>query len=217
MLRLERQRVTGLVGSEPELPRYGDHCVAVDAISSYGSQLFRQRIGLRLACVAGALVPEHYRKENANVVAMEISDHLTDTVNSPGHVVKEIELVSVVDAHVRIRWPDEHGINAAESFVEIVEIAVDSVFAGDWIVKIAILNHHLRLHVAALRPFQFRTLIFTAVVADSLELLCPPTFHPGEPCIEVGRLCWAINQLTRSVHRGILCPRFYRGQPKKHS
>ena len=105
-----------------------------------------------------------------------------------GHVVEQVELVAVVDANVRINRPDEHRIDAAVALVEIVQIAVDGVARANRIVEVAVLDHHLRLDKTALRPLQFRAIVFGAVVADAGEALGPPLFDVGQPGREIGRV-----------------------------
>ena len=58
----------------------------------------------------------------------------------------------VIDADVRIDGPDQDGVDAAVSLLQIVEIAIDGVLAGFGIVEVAVLDHHLRLDEARLRP-----------------------------------------------------------------
>ena len=65
---------------------------------------------------------------------MKVSDHLPDTFYSPGHCPHHIQLVAVVDAEVGVSGPDKHGIDPPVSFFQIVEITIDGIFPGGWIV-----------------------------------------------------------------------------------
>ena len=49
--------------------------------------------------------------------------------NAAGHAANHVVLIAVVDPHVRIGRPDQHGIDAAIALLKIVKIAVDGVFA----------------------------------------------------------------------------------------
>src|SRR6185312_138156 len=191
-----------------KLPGNGDHGVAVDTISTDGCQFLSKRVRLGLADIARSLIPEHYGEEHTHIAAMEVGDHPADTFDASGHIVKKIELVAIVDAHVRVSGPDEDSVDTAEALLEIVEIAVHGVLASRRIEKVAILNHHLRLHVAALRPLQLRTVVFGAVIADPLELLGAPALHTGKPRCKVARVGGPVDQFSRRMHRWILRRRF---------
>ena len=109
-----------------------------------------------------------------HAAAVKIVDHLLQAGDAAGHVARQIVLVAIVDADVRIDGPDQHAVDAAVALFQIVEIAVDRVLAGDRIVEVAILDHHLRLHEVALRPLQLGAIVLGVVVADADQLLVPP-------------------------------------------
>ena len=79
---------------------------------------------------------------------MKISNHLPHAFHAAGHRAHHILLVPVVDSHVWIGGPDEHGVDAAVALFQVVEITVNGVFSGDWIVEVAVMHHHLRLNEA---------------------------------------------------------------------
>ena len=131
----------------------------VSPLMPSASICFHQRgNGIRpwLARIVRAFVPHHHGEEHAHAAAMEIRDHLAHAFDAAGHGLDHLELIAVVDAHVGIGGPDQHGIDAAIALFEIVEIAVDRVVAGDGVVEIAVLHHHLRLDEAGLGPLERR-------------------------------------------------------------
>src|SRR5579872_7433687 len=94
-------------------------------------------------------------------------------------------LVAVVDPHVGISWPDQHRIDAAEALLQVIEIAVDSVFACDRIVEVAILDHHLRLNEARLGPLQRWHVVARTTVSDPDEPLITPMCDISKPAFLV--------------------------------
>jgi len=59
-------------------------------------------------------------------------------------------LIAVVDSDIRIGVPDENAIDAAITFLKIVQVAIYRVFSSHRIIEIAIFHHHLRLEEAGL-------------------------------------------------------------------
>ena len=99
----------------------------------------------------------------------------------PGMDSNHVELVAIVDAHVGIGGPDQHRVDAAIALLEIVEIAIDGVLAGDGIVEVAILHHHLRLDEAGLRPLERGQIIARTVIADADAPLGAPVLKVLQP------------------------------------
>jgi hypothetical protein len=116
---------------------------------------------------------------------MKVGDHLLERGNPSGHVAEVIELAAIVYADVRVSVPDEDAVNTAVPFLQVIEIPLDRVLPSDGIVEVVVLNHHLRLHVAALRPLQFRPRVFRAVITDALQILHAPALHVGDPLREI--------------------------------
>jgi len=85
---------------------------------------------------------------------MKIGNHLPHARYTSGHAANHVMLVPVIDAHIRIRRPDQHRINAAISLFEIVEISIHRIFVGYRIVKIAVFHHHLWLNKTGLGPLE---------------------------------------------------------------
>src|ERR1039457_4353677 len=111
-----------------------------------------------------SFVPHHHGEEHADAAAMEISDHLAYTVDTAGHGFDHLQLIAIIDSHVRVGGPNQHSIDAAVAFVQVVEITVDRVAAGDRVVDIAIVDHHLRLYETGLRPLKRRHLVARGIV-----------------------------------------------------
>ncbi len=155
VLRLEDKGMTDLVGSEREGERHTVLRVAVDAVGADLLHELGDRIGPVCSGIACSLIPHHHRKEDAHAAAMKVGDHLFHAFDAAGHGAHHVVLIAVVDAHVRIGRPDENRIDAAVSLLEVVEIAIDRVLAGDRIVEVAVVHHHLRLNEAGLGPLQF--------------------------------------------------------------
>ena len=77
---------------------------------------------------------------------MEVGNHLLHAGDASGHAADQVVLIAIVDSHVWIGWPDQDRVDAAVALFNVVEIAVYGVLPGDRIIKVTILNHHLRLH-----------------------------------------------------------------------
>ena len=61
-------------------------------------------------------------QEHAHAAAMKVSNHLPHAGDTSGHRADEVELVAIVDSHVRIRRPDQYRINTTVSFIKVIEI-----------------------------------------------------------------------------------------------
>src|SRR5260221_4980599 len=59
--------------------------------------------------------------------------------------------------------PDQNRVDNAELPCQIVQEALDGIFTGRGIIKIAILYEHQRMDKILLRPLEFRTTIFRTV------------------------------------------------------
>src|ERR1039458_3853224 len=112
---------------------------------------------------------------------MEVCDHLFHAGDPSRHGTDHIELVSVVDAHVRIRRPNQYRVNSSVARMQIVEIAIDRVLPGNRIIEITILNHHLRLNEAALSPLKGRNLVASAFLSVSDSSSRPPVCDVVQP------------------------------------
>src|SRR5579875_2222401 len=135
---------------------------------------------------------------------MEIRNHAANSRDAARHIVKKIELVAIVDAHVRVCRPDQHCIDSPKPLIQIVEIAVDRVSARRRIEEIPVLYHQLRLHEAALRPLQLRTVVLTAVIADALPLFIAPASHACDPGRKIGGPGGPIYYLAIHMDRRVL-------------
>src|SRR5579875_58863 len=87
---------------------------------------------------------------------MEIRYHLFDAGEATWHAHDHVELIAVVNAHVRISRPNKYCINTTVAPFQIVKVTVYSVFFCHRIMEVAILHHHLRLNKTALFPLQDR-------------------------------------------------------------
>ena len=96
-------------------------------------------------------------------------------------------LVAIIDAHIRVSRPDEHSVDAAKPLLQIIEVAVDGIFAGDRIIEISLLDHHLRLDKGRLCPLESRQFISLRAVADADLPLCAPVGQVLEPLIKILR------------------------------
>ncbi len=92
-------------------------------------------------------------------------------------------LVPVVGSHVRISGPDQHGIDPAVSFLQIIEVPIHGIATGNRIVKIPILHHHLRLEETRLRPLEYGQVVARAVIADADATFVTPVTDVGQPGI----------------------------------
>ena len=58
---------------------------------------------------------------------MKVGHHLPNALYAAWHRFDHFQLIPIVDAHVRICSPHQHGIDAAIALFEIVYIAVDRI------------------------------------------------------------------------------------------
>src|SRR5487761_1081848 len=114
---------------------------------------------------------------------MKISHHLTHTLHTARHRAHHILLISIVDTHIRIGSPYEHSIDAPIAFLQIIEIPIYGVLAGDWIVEVTIEHHHLWLDETGLCPFQSAPFIARRIISDANEALPAPMCHIVEPLL----------------------------------
>ncbi len=170
-----------VVGCLAELAADAVHRIAVDSVGADGLHVTRGRDAQRHVLRSRAHVPWHNREEHANVPAVEIGDHLAQPRQAAGHVVQQVMLIAIVDADVRIDRPDEHGINAAIAGLQVVEIAIDRVFARHGVVEVPLFDHNLGLDEATLRPGQFAPAVLGTVVTNLCPTLLPPRVHGAEP------------------------------------
>ena len=61
---------------------------------------------------------------------MESFNHLPQGGDAAGQVARQVPLVAVVDAYIRIDGPDQHAVDAAVALVEIVQVTIDCVLSG---------------------------------------------------------------------------------------
>ena len=69
------------------------------------------------------------------------------------------------------------------------------------IIKIPILNHHLRLYETGLRPFQRGQVVSRAIVADTNATFHPPMRDIGKPRFMLRRTARLRASLPKSLHR----------------
>src|ERR1700728_585710 len=112
---------------------------------------------------------------------MEGGNHLLHTGNTSGHAANHLMLIAIIDSHVWVRWPDQTRLNSTITLFEIVKITIHGVLACDRIIKIPVLNHHLRLHETRLCPLQRGQIIPGAVVADTYATFRSPVRDIGDP------------------------------------
>ena len=196
--------MAGLIGSDAVLTGNRGHGVAVDAVRAHFGEFFGQSSRFGQAEVARTLIPQHHGEEDAHAATVEVGHHLADGGDSAGHVAEVIELAAVIDADVGIGVPDEDGVDTSVAFIEIIEVAVDGVFAGGGIEEVAVFDHHLGLHETALGPLEFGPVVFGTVVADAFEILHAPALHVGEPAGEFGGGARAFEVVALWGHAGIL-------------
>src|SRR6201987_5994591 len=134
-----------LIGSKRISKRHAVLRVSVDAICSDFRHYAGDRIRPRHARMPCALIPHHHRKQDTHSATMEVRNHLAHARYATRHGADHVVLVAVVDSHVRVRRPDDHGVYSAVSLLEIIKITVDRVAVRYWVVEIAVLHHHLRL------------------------------------------------------------------------
>src|SRR5262249_52493052 len=82
---------------------------------------------------------------------------------------------------------------------QIVEVFIHGVSSRHGIIEVAVLDHHLRLHEAALRPSQFRPFVFGIAIIGALQILRAPTLHRRHPLRKVRRRSRAGNLVA--LHR----------------
>ena len=120
--------------------------------------------------------------------------------DAAGHGANHVLLIAIVDAHIWIGRPDEHRVDAAVTLLEIVEVAIDRVLAGDGVVEVAVVHHHLRLNEAGLGPLKRGHCIAIAVVADTDAALGTPVGHSFEPLLVSIRSAWRAAPFPGKVH-----------------
>ena len=130
---------------------------------------------------------------------MKVRNHLFHTGNASRHGINHVELIAVVDTHVRIGRPNQHRVNSSVSGLQIVEISIHRVLPGDRVIEIAVLHHHLRLNEAALSPLQGRNLVARAVVSDPDSSFCAPMGNVTQPCFVISAGALAILRVPRIV------------------
>ena len=174
------QRVAGV----EERARHAVVGIAVDAVGADLLHQPRDRVPVRLALRAGAVVPGHGRQEHLHPAPVEILDRAFQSGQPARKIRGHVELVAIVDADVRIDIPEQDAVQPAEALLQIVQVAIHGVATGHRIIEIAVLHHHLRMHEVALRPLQFRAAVVGVVVADAGQVLAAPVAQLGDP---VGR------------------------------
>ena len=202
-LRLKRQRMPDGVSSVAELDGNAIHRVAVDPVGVDFLHIASGGLAQRHAFGPRADVPRHDGKQHPHAAAMEVGHHLFDAGQPAGHVAEQVVLVAIVDADVRIDRPDQHRVDPAVASRQIVEVAVHRVLTELGIIEVPLFDHHLRLDEVALRPPQFRPLIFGAVVLDAFAFGVAPTGHFAQPgcsvCSRRGAVEYLVTQLQFHV------------------
>ena len=116
-------------------------------------------------------------------MAMEVGDHVLHTGNASGHASNHVVLISIVNSHVRVSWPDQNRINAAVAFLKVIKVSVYGVLPCDGIIKEPVLHHHLGLHETRLRPQQGGQIVPRTIVADTNTTFHSPVRDIGKPCV----------------------------------
>jgi len=164
-----------------ERARHAVEGVAVDAVGADRLHDRRQAVPVRATGVAGAVIPGLGRQEHLDPAPVEGIDRALEAVEAAGQVMRQVELVAVVDADVGVDVPDQHRIEATEAPLEIVEVAIDRVLARPDVEEVTVLDHHLRVHEVALRPLQFRAPVVGVVVTDAHQVFAAPVPQFGQP------------------------------------
>src|ERR1022692_1181534 len=112
---------------------------------------------------------------------MKITDHLAETIETAGHGAQHIVLIAVVYADVGVRVPDENGVNASVTLLQVVKITVHSVAVSYRIVESAIFHHHLGLNETGLRPLQRGIAIVGVVETHADAVLEAPVLKLSHP------------------------------------
>ena len=115
-----------------------------------------------------------------------------------------VELAAVIDPDVRIGVPHEYGVDSTEPFLEVIQVAIDGVFVSGRIVEVPVFHHHLRLHIAALRPLELWPRVLVAVIADPFTVLHAPTPHIGNPTRKVGLVAGSFDEVALDANGWIL-------------
>ena len=185
-LRLQHHRSPRCVAGVEERPRDAAVGVAVDAVGINGLYEARHDFPVALRMCPGAVVPGHCRQKHLDPTFVEVGHYAAQPIHAAGQVVRQIELVAIVDADVRINIPEQHAVDSAVATLQIVEIAIHGVAACDRIVEVAVFHHQQGMHEIALRPLQFGTAIDRIVVAETQQMLAPPFAKPLNPVISGG-------------------------------
>ena len=127
--RFEGQRMSDFIRGYRERQRHAILRIAVDSIGIDLLHQFGDRMRPRHSRIARSLVPHHHRKQHAHAAAMEVRDHLPHARDAARHAANHVVLIAIVDAHVGIGGPDQYGVDAAIALFQIIQIAVDRIFA----------------------------------------------------------------------------------------
>src|SRR5439155_11155467 len=119
-LGLERQRMSDLVRGDAECARDAAQRVAVQAVRSDGGKGTRCRVPIRLTHVARPLVPQHYREQNPDAAAVKVLNRLAQSLNAARHIAKQVVLVAIINADIRVSVPDEDRSNSTVALFECV-------------------------------------------------------------------------------------------------
>ncbi len=173
--------MTNLLSGGRERQRHAVLGIAVHPVSANIGHQARKRLRPRSARITRAVVPHHEGKQHAHASGVEVGDHAPDPLEPAGHAEQHVDLIASVDAHIGVGWPNQHGIDAAISLLEVVQEAVDRVAPRRGVVEIAVLHHYLRLYVRALCPFQAGVVVAGDVQPHANATLGAPRPDIGEP------------------------------------
>ena len=187
MLRFEHERMSQRIRSSAECARNAPESVAIDAVCSHVRHEFRGRVPIGGAHVARTLIPSHEREDDFDSAAMKIRNHLLDPSDATGHGANHVVLIAVVDADVRIHWPDQNGIDATVALPQVVQIFIDGVVSRVGVVEVAVLDHHLGLDETGLSPLEFGPLVFLLRIAGANPCLHAPMGDVVQPGFVVVR------------------------------
>ena len=177
--------MVGLVRGHSEGARRHVERVTIHAVGSDVRQQPRRRRPVRHSLVARALVPQHHGEKHAHPAPMEVGDHLPQAINASGHVPSHIVLIAIVDTDVGVRLPDQHAVDPSVAALQVIEITVHAVLACAGVVKVPVVNHHLRLNEARLCPLELWPIVLRAVVTDADPPLHAPVLHVRKPFLKI--------------------------------
>ena len=112
---------------------------------------------------------------------MKVRNHLAHARHATRHVAEQVVLIPAVNADIGVSVPDQDRVNAPVTFLEVVQIAVYGVLPCRGIIKVAVLDHHLRLDKGLLSPLEFRAIVLLAAVPGANQPLATIVLQVRQP------------------------------------